>query len=215
MHTHHPRNPQLEAEMDTQKSKFKVIAASVGLALGLSALVWVGLNQLSGNPHLDEEEGHSSHSGEALELGIGSPLPNLELQSLDKKLTRLSQVAGKVTLINFWATWCESCLVEMPSIEKLYSQFKDQGLQVIAVSLDETSTSEEIAPLVKKLNLSFPVFEDPQQRLSELLSISAIPITLVVDADLKILMVENGERDWFSSEIQDLTKKWLAQSTQE
>ncbi len=201
--------------MDTQKSKFKVIAASVGFALGLSALVWVGLSQLSGHSHLSDGEGQDTHSGDALELGVGSPLPNIELQGLDKRLNRLSQVAGKVTLINFWATWCESCLIEMPSIEKLYAEYKDQGLQVIAVSLDEPTTSEEIVPLVKKLNLSFPIFEDPQQRLSELLSISAIPITLVVDRDLKILMVENGERDWFSPEIQELTKKWLAHSTQE
>ncbi len=68
---------------------------------------------------------------------LGSPAPDFTLQSADGNTVRLSDFKGKPVLINFWATWCQPCREEMPALEELYEQYRDQGLVILAVDMEE------------------------------------------------------------------------------
>ena len=81
--------------------------------------------------------------------------PNFELSSLLGGKVKLSDYRGKVVFINFWATWCGTCEVEMPSMEKLYRKFKDHGFEMLTISVDKDQPLLE--PFMKKFNLTFPV----------------------------------------------------------
>lgn len=146
--------------------------------------------------------------GGTAELAVGSTLPDFELDTLDGKRLKASELKGKVVLINFWATWCEACMVEMPSIVALHQRFKDQGFEVVAVNVDENP--ENVVPkTASELKFDFPVYRDPESRLADLFEVQAIPLSIVMDKNRKILVIETGERDWNGSEVHKLMGQWL------
>ena len=89
-------------------------------------------------------------------LVVGKPAPDFVLTDLNDKSYRLSDFRGKVVFLNFWATWCKPCKEEMPSMEVLYKNFEKDGLVILAVSIDRVTTTKDIPPFVKALNLTFP-----------------------------------------------------------
>jgi len=68
---------------------------------------------------------------------LGSPAPDFTLQSADGSTVRLADLKGKPVFINFWATWCGPCREEMPAMQELYEQYRDQGLVILAVDMEE------------------------------------------------------------------------------
>jgi len=91
---------------------------------------------------------------------VGKVAPEFALVDLDEKPVRLSDYRGKVVFLNFWATWCKPCREEMPSMEVLHKNFAKDGLVVLAVSIDLVTTTKDIPPFIKSMNLSFPVLID-------------------------------------------------------
>ena len=89
-------------------------------------------------------------------LVVGKPAPDFSLSDLDDKPYRLSEFRGKVVFLNFWATWCKPCREEMPSMEILNKNFEKDGLVILAVSIDRVTTTKDIPPFVKGMNLTFP-----------------------------------------------------------
>ena len=121
---------------------------------------------------------------------------------------KFSELAGRVTLLNFWATWCESCLVEMPSMLKLRAQFKDQGFVFLPINVDERP--EAVLPkAIKQFGFDFPIFTDSGGQLADRFEVSAIPLTLIVDSHRKILLRTDGENNWNSEEVQSMVRAWL------
>jgi len=84
----------------------------------------------------------------AFSVNSGEEAPIFELSDLQGRKHALSDYRGKVVLINFWASWCRECITEMPSLNKLYSQFSGQGLAVLGVTVDRKS--EDAAPRQRK-----------------------------------------------------------------
>lgn len=117
-----------------------------------------------------------------------------------RKDVALSSFNGKVVLINFWASWCEACMAEMPSIQKLYEKLHGEGLEVVAISVDENA--DKVVPqIVKALRLTFPVYLDKDNELARAFDVVAIPFSVVADRKGKIVDAEAGERDWSSDAI--------------
>lgn len=144
---------------------------------------------------------------------INRPLPS-ELQPTGKILaqdTKLVNVAngetitagtfnGKVVLVNFWASWCTACIVEMPSIVKLHEMLKSEGFEVLSINVDDEP--EKVVPeIVKKFKMQFPVFKEIDSELSKKFNVVAIPYSAMLDKKLQIVWAESGERDWSSEEI--------------
>jgi thiol-disulfide isomerase/thioredoxin len=142
------------------------------------------------------------------ELAVGSVLPDFSLDTLEAKKLPVSSLKGKVFLINFWATWCEACMVEMPSIVALRQRYKDKGLEVVAVNVDENP--EAVVPkAIRDLKIDFPVYRDSESKLADLFDVRAIPLTVVINHDRRVLLIETGERDWNGSEVHKLLDEWL------
>jgi len=97
-------------------------------------------------------------------LGVGDEAPDFSAVTLDPapREQSLAQYRGQVVMINIWATWCLPCRVEMPSIEQLHQAYGPRGLKVVAVSVDDPGTDEQIRDFVKQYGLTFEILHDPR-----------------------------------------------------
>jgi peroxiredoxin len=143
-----------------------------------------------------------------LELTEGAEVPNFELSKLDGGKVQIGDISSKVMMINFWATWCEACMEEMPSIVTLRDQYSSKGFEVLGINVDENPT-EVTPPVVKKLGIKFPIFTDSGNNLAELFDVHAIPLTVIINKSRKILLVEPGGRDWNTDDMHQLLDKWV------
>lgn len=135
--------------------------------------------------------------------------PDFTLTQFEGKSIKFSELGAKVVLLNFWATWCEACVTEMPSIVKLQHAYQDKGLKVLLVNVDEKP--ESVLPRsMKELGIDFQVFTDPNQKLSEIFDVHAIPLTMILDKDRNVLFEHNGEYDWDKDEFRSRLDGWLA-----
>ncbi|MGK5088198.1 TlpA disulfide reductase family protein [Bdellovibrionota bacterium FG-2] len=144
------------------------------------------------------------------EVRVGAVLEDLTFERLGASSIHFSELKGKVVLINFWATWCDACVVEMPSILALWKEYHGQGFEVVSVNEDENP--EAVVPkAIAAMKLEFPVAIDRNAKLSDRFDVHAIPLTVILDSNRKVLAVEDGERDWNSKRVQTLIEGWLAQ----
>jgi thiol-disulfide isomerase/thioredoxin len=115
------------------------------------------------------------------------------------KHVSLSEYKGKVVFLNFWATWCGPCREEMPSIEALYTKYKDKGLEILAVNSGEKSA--EVLDFMRDYNLSFPAVLDLDATVSRAYGIQAIPTSYLIDREGNIVMRFVGSINWNTLEI--------------
>jgi peroxiredoxin len=113
----------------------------------------------------------------------------------DRSTLVLGDLRGKVVLLNFWATWCEPCLEEMPALERVGQTYRDRGLVVLALSVDREGASV-VAPFVKRHALTFPVGLDAQQAVARLYRVWALPATVIVSRQGIALFSAQGAREW-------------------
>lgn len=100
------------------------------------------------------------------------------LTDLEGKPWTLSQLHGKVVLVNFWATWCPPCRMEMPDLDALYTRFKNQGLIILAISDEE---SAKVTTFLSDHHVSYPVLLDPDRKVNDRLRVQGIPKTFIFD----------------------------------
>lgn len=123
-------------------------------------------------------------------LRIGVEAPNFKVTAVDGKPIDLAQYKGNVIIINFWATWCDPCIQEFPNVKKMYSKFKDKGVQYIGVSLDDDI--EDLRGFVKQVEVEWPQIFDAkrwQGAIPSLYHIQAIPTMVVLDRENKVRYV--------------------------
>jgi peroxiredoxin len=136
--------------------------------------------------------------------------PDFTLPDLQGKQVSLSQYRGKVVLLNFWATWCPPCRLEMPTMEKAYRKYKTKGFEVVAVSVDAGPTSA-VQDFLEEFNLSFQVLLDPQMEILRTFRSFSLPTSLVIDRRGVIRMREMGYRDWTDPESTELLQGLLSE----
>lgn len=152
-----------------------------------------------------------SASPEHIKLVLGQTLPDFELKPLLGDKVKLSKVLGeKLTLINFWATWCGPCVNEMPSIQKLKNEFEKRGLNVVGINTDE-NPEKVLEPFVQKLGLNFVSYVDPQSKLLDKLDVHGLPYTVIINKEMKVLYIQLGEQNWFSASMRKQVEQWLAE----
>lgn len=160
----------------SRKSAGLVIAGLVvGIGLGVLLLAALQASGLLGGGKAEDFFGGAIQSPQ-----VGKPAPDFALETVDGHTLRLSEQRGKPVLINFWATWCGPCLVEMPNIQKIYEKYPGQ-FEVLAVNADESE--REVQKFAEKMNLTFPILLDPGNKVNELFHLRGYPTTFVLDAD--------------------------------
>jgi peroxiredoxin len=143
-------------------------------------------------------------------IQVGATLPNFVLTRLDNTGIQISEVKAKVILLNFWATWCEACISEMPSIVQLRQKFRSQGFEALGVNLDE-NPEKAVPQITQQIHIDFPVFKDPDGKVADLFDVHAIPLTVIIDSQRKILFLRDGELNWNTPAIHSQIERWLSQ----
>jgi cytochrome c-type biogenesis protein len=132
-----------------------------------------------------------------MEKGV-API-DFTLPLLDGTKQTLSDLKGKVVFLNFWATWCGPCRMEMPSMETIYRQLKDQGFEILAVDIGEKG--KEVSGFIREHKLSFPAALDEKGIISSYYGIQAVPTTYILDKQGLIVSRVVGAIDWNRPEI--------------
>jgi peroxiredoxin len=134
--------------------------------------------------------------------------PSFELPDLKGEEVSLAALSGKVVLLNFWATWCTPCRAEMPGMERLWRQYHDRGLAIVAISVDEGG-EKRIASFVRRLNLSYPILLDPQSETADRYEVSGLPSSFLIDGEGRLIGRMVGGREWDKPEAVSLIEKLL------
>ncbi len=139
-------------------------------------------------------------------LSQSSLAPDFSLEALDGKPTRLSDFRGKAVLLNFWATWCGPCKIEMPWFVELQNQYGSQGFQIVGVAMDDAS-KQDIAKFAKDMGVNYPILIGKEAVGDQYGGIPALPETFLIGRDGKIVDKIFGLRG--KAEIEDSVKKAL------
>lgn len=118
--------------------------------------------------------------------------PGISLKSLEGKDVKLADLRGKVIMVNFWASWCPPCKAEMPAIENVYLQYKDQGFEVLAVDSTIQDNPTDVSIFVKANHLSFPILMDITGLATKTYRIQSLPSTFFIDKSGIIRKIELG-----------------------
>ena len=121
----------------------------------------------------------------------GKPAPAFELLDLGGAKVHPSDFKDKVLLVNFWATWCSPCIVEIPWFIEFQKKYGPKGLQIIGISLDETG-AKDVVPFVKKHNMTYPILLGDDKVAEQFGGILGLPTTFIVDKNGKFYSMHRG-----------------------
>lgn len=144
-----------------------------GLIL-LMGIIWIWVSALPAN---------AATSGDVAAPQSGFLAPDFSLENLDGSTLTLADLRGKVVLVNFWASWCPPCRQEMPSLERVYQQYSQKGLVVLAVNSTIQDKLSDAQDFVIANNLSFPVLLDKNGEATRLYRIQSLPTSFFIGPD--------------------------------
>lgn len=133
-----------------------------------------------------------------------APTPDFTLPTPDGRKVALMDFRGKVVLLNFWASWCVPCREEMPSMEKLYQEFKDKNFTILAVAVKDRK--QDSITFVKELKLTYPIALDPDGRVGMTYGAWGLPATYLIGPKGEGLARGWGPADWYSPAARQLIK---------
>lgn len=112
---------------------------------------------------------------------VGLPAPAYATVSLASDSVSLAKERGKVVLLNIWATWCHPCRQEIPELRAIHARYRDRGLELIGVSVDTDGTDDAIRSFANEFQMTYPIWRDPEERISTLFLSMGVPATFLID----------------------------------
>ena len=177
-----------------QRNVMVLVVVIVAVAL----MLWVGVRQ--------SRNGKSALAIPGSAMEIGQPAPDFELSTLDGKAVHLSDFRGKAVVLNFWATWCDPCKVEMPWLVDLQKHYGPQGLQIVGVAMDD-SGKDAIQKFAQQMGVNYVVLQG-KNAVGDAYGATGYPTTVYIDRNGKVLNHILGLVS--KSEIEDNIKQALA-----
>jgi thiol-disulfide isomerase/thioredoxin len=136
-----------------------------------------------------------------------APTPDFSLTDPEGKKISLKDFRGKTIFLNFWATWCEPCREEMPAMEKLYQEHKNNNFIVLAVNVKDRR--QEALAFVKELKLTYPIVFDPNAEVASLYGAWGLPTTYLIGPKGEGIARGWGPAEWYSPAARNLIKELL------
>jgi len=136
--------------------------------------------------------------------------PPFTLNDLAGHETKLEDFKGRVVVVNFWASWCKPCRVEMPSLSRLSNKFRDKGLIFLAIAVDRGFfTNQNVKKFLKKYGLNLPVLMDRGGHVRKAYEVTMLPTTFIIGRDGFIIGRGMGERVWDGEEAEKFFSKLM------
>jgi thiol-disulfide isomerase/thioredoxin len=146
--------------------------------------------------------------GEFIPASRPWPAPSVGFADAKGKSFRLSDFAGKLVLVNLWATWCMPCRHEMPSLERLQTRLGDK-ITILAIS-EDIGGSKAVAPFVAKLGLKVvKIYLDPESAVGGAFKVDGLPTSFLVDRQGRVLGRVEGEAEWDSPKMLAIIDRFL------
>lgn len=136
---------------------------------------------------------------------LGKTAPDFTLRSNAGDNKKLSELRGKVVMLNFWATWCGPCRQEIPKLTELKSLHDEYDFELLGINIDEDRA--KALRLAKKLSVNFPILFDESKQVSKDYSIDAMPMTILIDRDGTVRYVHRGYKENYIGLYQQQIKK--------
>ncbi|HTK53469.1 MAG TPA: TlpA disulfide reductase family protein [Gemmatimonadaceae bacterium] len=114
-------------------------------------------------------------------VDIGQPAPRYAATTLAGDSVSTAALAGKVVLLNIWATWCAPCRAEIPYLQSLYEQHRAEGLEIIGVSVDARGQDAAIRDFAQEFHMTYPIWRDPDERVQSLYLALGVPSSYLID----------------------------------
>lgn len=183
----------------------------LGVVIAITALLLVGkkASKPPASANANVAQGTPEPAQGGTDPAKGSVAPVFELKSIpDGKATQLTGYRGKAVLLNFWATWCGPCKIEMPWLVDLQKKYGPQGLQIVGVAMDDTS-DKEIADFAHKMGVNYVVLKGSEKVGDLYGGVDRLPLTYYIDRSGKVVDETIGLAS--ESVIEDNIKRSLAQ----
>jgi peroxiredoxin len=139
----------------------------------------------------------------------GTKPPDFGGLTSDARQLSMTDLRGKVVIVNFWASWCHECRPEMPALQQLHREFAPRGLAVIGINAREETAA--IRQYAKELGLTFPLVIDPDGKINTLYGVVGVPATFVFGRDGRAVAFGIGSREWASAPARALNEALLAE----
>jgi peroxiredoxin len=149
-------------------------------------------------------------AGPALTPWSGGSTPPLNLKDVDGGAHDLARYKGRVVLVNFWATWCEPCRQEMPSIQKLRERFRGKPFDVLAINVDEPDA--RVRRFLEETRLDLPVLMDVNKTVTRGWGVRVMPTTFIVGPDGRIRYRLLGDIDWNTDAVASIVSHLMSGS---
>jgi peroxiredoxin len=142
-------------------------------------------------------------------LAPASVAPDFTLKSAEGRNLRLAEQRGRVVMVNFWATWCGPCKVEMPHLNRLHEKYRSAGFVLLGVNVDDDPKAA--LALATRLGITFPVLFDSEKAVSKLYALDSMPFTVLIDRDGKVRHLHRGYREGmealYERQVRELVKE--------
>lgn len=138
---------------------------------------------------------------------ISGPAPDFTLKTLSGKNVKLSEMRGTVILLNFWASWCAPCRLEMPLLSDLHNKYKDLGFAVLGVNVEEDTNMAR--RYIADRPVDFPILLDNTNKVSKLYKVIAMPTTVLIDRDGNMRYLHQGYKPGDEKKYKKMVKKLI------
>ena len=203
-------SPRAESGPGGARRRVTVIRVVLAIAV-VGGMVWALPVRRAGQ----EGGHHAAHAPDAPVLDLfekagvtefkeGQRGPGLRLAAIEGRHVGLEEWRDKTIVLNFWATWCQPCTLEMPTLEALWRGYRERGLVVVGVSVDRGAPRALLDPYLKNLGLTFPILLDPEAATAGAWRVTGIPATFLIRPGGDVVGVAMGAREWNSEEMRAL-----------